>query len=433
MHDLLTGLYDRPQFLKILHDKIRDTDASRVPAALLVVEIQRFRKINHTYGYAVGDRLLQAFGELLERVRRDCDVTARIGNDCFALLLTRIVNPGHARLAAFKILQFLEIPFEIGDDRVRGDAVVGVSLYPMHSTHPGCLLQMAEDALEYAKHTGQNLGQLEIDEESEISNEWDIEYELSEAVERSELLAFLQPKVSIAGGQLKPKGAEALVRWNSQARGIVPPAVFLPIAERMGLIKKLTLWMLNSALKQSRYWTDKWGDLSVSVNVPPQLVSQPDFVDLVLSTKNIWESSHVGLCLEIVEQSMVEDIDTTFSKLRELREHGIRISIDDFGTGYSSLAYFRDIPADELKIDRSFVRTLATDGANLNIVALIIDLAHRFDLTVVAEGVEDRETLEILQGLDCDLVQGYYFSKPLPPKKFARWLRQFDAPGSLLL
>jgi diguanylate cyclase (GGDEF)-like protein len=398
-----------------------------VASALLVVELQRLQTINFTYGYLAGDEVLRAFAVQLDQILRNCDYIARISNDCFALLLTRVVNPGHAKLAAFKIQQLLEIPFNVKGEQVRCEAVVGLSLCPHHGTQSNRLLQAAEAGLQHAKRREEKLGMLGGADEIEISDNWDIEQDFSMAIERFELEAYYQPKILISGSKTIPYGAEALVRWNSPSRGIVPPNVFLPIAERMGLMKKLTAWMLNSAMRQSRNWSKTWGDLTVSVNIPPPIVSQPDFVDLVLSTKNIWEAGHISLCLEIVEQSMIEDSEVTFAKLKELREHGIKISIDDFGTGYSSLAYFRDIPTDELKIDRSFINHLGTDKANMNIVSLIIDLAHRFGLTVVAEGVEDQETMSILRDLQCDQIQGYYFSKPLAANDFRRWLHRFDA------
>lgn len=425
MHDSITGLYDRGQFFKILEKQIGISNEFKVSAALLVVEVQRFRRINASYGYTAGDEVLRGIAELLKQVQRSGDYSARIGNDCFALLLPRIVNPGHAQLAAFKIHRLLEIPFEVDGEKIRCDAVVGIAMCPLHSSRSDGLLKAAEDALAHARHREQNLGMLEVREEADISDDWDIEYELTGAIERSELSVFFQPKVSITGEQMVPVGAEALVRWNSQARGVVPPDVFLPIVERMGLMKTLTVWMLNSALRLSRTWTEKWGALGVSVNVPPTVLAHPDFADLVLSTTKLWHSEHVSLCLEILEQSFGDDVAATFRKLRELQAHGVKVSIDDFGSGYSCLSHFRDIPADELKIDKSFIFNLGHDQANLNIVSLVVDLAHRFGLSVVAEGVEDQTILTVLRGMDCDQAQGYGIAKPMPARDFTSWLLKF--------
>ena len=426
MYDVTTGLFSRERFFKILERQVQSANESKVSTALLVIEIQRFRAINVNYGYSAGDEVLKSFAELLGKIQRQGDYAARIGNDCFALLLTRVVNPGHAKLAAFKIQQLLEIPLKIGDSEIRCDAIIGIALCPLHTSRPEGLLTTAEEALLYAKRREQKLGFLDHEKKSEISEHWDIEYELRGAIDRSEFAVFFQPKLSILNRRPVPIGAEALIRWNSRSRGIVSPVVFLPIAESMGLMKPLTIWMLNSALRLSQRWPEKWGDLVVSVNIPPNIVSQADFVDIVLSTTNLWKSERITLCVEILEQSMVQDPSETFDKLKELREHGIKISIDDFGTGYSSLSYFRDIPADELKIDKSFVFNLLQNESNLNIVGLIIDLARRFGLSVVAEGVENRETLEKLIALKCDQVQGYFFSRPIPSDEFPVWLSKFQ-------
>lgn len=199
----------------------------------------------------------------------------------------------------------------------------------------------------------------------------------------------------------------------------------MPVADEIGITKPLTGWMLNSAMRLSSEWTRQWGALEVSVNIPTRIMEQPDFVDLVLSSEGLWKQDDVTLCLEVLESSFIDDVEACFFKLKELQQKGIHIAIDDFGTGYSSLSYFRDIPANELKIDRSFVSGLLSDKVNANIVALIIDMAHRFNLTVVAEGAEDMETVAALKNLGCDKVQGFVYSTPLPSGEFADWLRNF--------
>jgi EAL domain-containing protein (putative c-di-GMP-specific phosphodiesterase class I) len=184
--------------------------------------------------------------------------------------------------------------------------------------------------------------------------------------------------------------------------------------------------MLNSALRLSSQWTKQWGEQEVSVNIPPQILEQADFSDIVMSAWDLWKPAGIRLCLEILEQSFTRDTESIFSKLKTLRNEGIRIAIDDFGTGYSSLSYFRDIPADQLKIDRSFVMGLLGDRANTNIVTLIIDLAHRFGLSVVAEGVEDLETLTALKKMNCDAVQGFFFARPMPSDEYEKWLTSYS-------
>jgi len=423
MTDHITGLPNRNQFLEILRGEVNEANEHKTKIALFVIKINRFRRINNLYGYPAGDQVLRSTAKTLSQVCRQGDHVARIGDNEFALLLSGIVNEGHATLAAHKIKRLLDIPVDLGNNKLLCSVHMGIAVCPVHGSDESYLLKKAEEALECSKQTGQLYCMAKPIKELSISDNWDIEIELATAIENSELRVYFQPKISLDTG--KPTGAEALIRWESPSRGLIAPNIFLPVAEEMGLIKPLTVWMLNSALRLSAEWTHQWGALDVSVNIPTILLENPDFVDMVLSSEGLWKNENTTLCLEVLEQFFVTDIETCFAKLKELRGAGIKISIDDFGTGYSSLSYFRDIPADELKIDSSFVSTLLDDEANANIVALIVDLAHRFDLSVVAEGAEDPDTLVALKKLQCDKVQGYIISEPIPADEFGGWLKRF--------
>jgi EAL domain-containing protein (putative c-di-GMP-specific phosphodiesterase class I) len=334
----------------------------------------------------------------------------------------------HRQLAAFKLQRLLDIPVKLDHDEVRCRVHIGIALCPDHATGPDVLLGEAEKALAQARDSEHRVCIAEPHAEDEISANWDIELELKDSIKRSELRVYFQPKISLA--TYEPIGAEALVRWESPSRGLLSPNIFIPVAESIGFIKPLTEWMLNSALRLSGQWTRQWGELEVSVNIPTRILEQADFSDIVLSARELWKTDNIILYLEVLEQSFVGDVDTTFSKLKALRQEGIKVSIDDFGTGYSSLAYFRDIPADQLKIDRSFVSGLLNDKGNESIVDLIINLAHHFDLSVVAEGVEDTETLGALEAMQCDSVQGYVFAKPMPAEAFQEWLNSYQVAAS---
>ena len=430
MNDVLTGLYNRSKFLDLLRSMVRNAVEFSAPLALLIVDIQRFQKINQNFGHDAGDLVLQAVGEVLKNVCRDGDYLARIGDDQFALLLDRVANIGHAQLAAKKIQRLLGVPIMIEGREIRCAAVIGIALCPDNAAEANALLQSAEGALEEAKQQNQPIGAFEKKKEERISGDWDIELMLGDSIAHSELRVYFQPKISLATGS--PVGAEALVRWESGMRGMVSPAAFLPVAEAIGFLTPMTIWMLNSALRLSSAWTRKWGRLSVSVNIPPSMLEQPDFVDLVISAEKLWHRDNVDLCLEIVEQSLVTDVEVAFAKLNALREQGVKISIDDFGTGYSSLSYFRDIPADELKIDQSFVKDLMSDESNIHIVSLIIETAHRFGLRVIAEGVEDKDVLMYLKKKTCDQAQGYYFAKPMPADSFKDWLEAYQPETELM-
>ncbi|MBS0193079.1 MAG: EAL domain-containing protein [Proteobacteria bacterium] len=250
---------------------------------------------------------------------------------------------------------------------------------------------------------------------------------MANAIDRGELSMFYQPQVRLSDRSVV--GVEALMRWNNRNRGMVPPDVFIPLAERTGHIRKMTLWAMNTVLRQTSQWRHDWGQLSVSVNMPSELVAHSDLPDMVHNALQLFGSDAIRPMIEITERSLMVG-DRALAQLHRIREMGVRVSIDDFGTGYSCLAYFHKVPANELKIDKSFVSRLLTDTASADIAMLIIDLAHRFDLDVVAEGVEDEATCEKLASSGCDVVQGYYFAKPMPADVCEHWLQTFgkDVP-----
>ncbi len=423
MNDTLTGIYNRATFFQRLNDMVRKTLEYSAPLGLLLIDVNRFSSINANYGFNSGDLLLQGVAQVLKNVCREGDVIARIADDQFALILSRIANKGHAELAAHKIHRLLDVPVQADNRMIRCTATIGIGLFPSQAHNADSLLQIATRALNTAKRAGQTIGVFEHEEVEQLSEDWDIEIALPDSINNAELEVYFQPKISLESGL--PVGAEALVRWQHPQRGLISPGEFLPIAESIGFLKQLSIWVLNSALRYSSEWTSKWGQLGVSVNIPPAMMIQTDFVDLIISAENLWEKTNTRLCLEVLEESLVEDVQLVFKSLAELRSSGVQISIDDFGTGYSSLSYFKDIPADELKIDQSFVRTLATDQSNRNIVNLIIEMSKLFGLRVVAEGVEDEKTLAYLKRNGCDYVQGYYLAKPMPADDFNRWLEDY--------
>jgi diguanylate cyclase (GGDEF)-like protein len=435
MEDPLTGLHDRRNFLALLRRHIAQANDRQHNLALLVLDIDGFARINGAHGYAFGDQLLQHIGRQLNAVARKQDYTARIGSDRFAMLLPRIMNPGHAELAVQKLYRLFDAPFQCEDKRLRVGITIGVALCPLNATHAEHLLRHAEKALETARIRGQRSAfSPEGVPGDQVSHFWDIELELDSALERGELSMHYQPKLRTS--DLRPIGAEALMRWTSPTRGNVPPDVFIPVAEQTGQIKKLTIWALNTALRQSARWAHPWGSMALAVNVPPELVAQHDLPDLVENAMKLWGHDDHRLVLEITERSLM-DSRHSFAILSRIREMGVKVSIDDFGTGYSCLAYFKDIPVDELKVDRSFVKGLLTEPASAHVSTLIIDLAHRFGLSVAAEGVEDVDTLQALRRSGCDSAQGYLFAKALPSADMERWLNQWSevaptlVPGAL--
>jgi len=425
MYDALTGLYDRTTFISALEKKVSTALMNESSMALLVVDLRRLARINRSFGRRGGDFILSKLADKIVDISREGDVVGRIGDDQFALLLPSIANIGHAKLAALNIQRMLDTPFEYDGWVIRPSASIGVATMPTQASEADLLLQLSMDAVEEAKRLEQPIVFFSSEETARTNSvDWDIENALSDSIVNSELVVYFQPKLSLTTGC--PVGAEALVRWQSQEKGLLMPGDFLPVAETIGFLKPLSIWMLNGALRCSLDWTDKWGNLGVSVNIPPSMMGQPDFVDLILNAQNLWKNNSSFLCLEILEQALIDDVQLVFKRLNMLRDKGVSISIDDFGTGYSSLSYFRDIPADELKIDRSFVKNLTSDSVSRNIVGLIIEMAQLFNLKVVAEGVEDKETMSFLKSQGCDYVQGFYLAKPMPAEEFQHWLEEYE-------
>ncbi len=429
--DELTRLQNRHSFLKLLSTQVSDANIYKSKIGLLIVDIDRFYRINSLYGYEIGDQILQKFAALLENVVRQQDYVARIGDNRFALLLTNIMNVGHAELAAHKILRLLQVPFTFKKEQLYVDCTIAISLCPTHASNHLYLMKECESVLYETKQNNKKIGKSVLPEDEEIPDNWDIEIALNDALRKDQFLIYYQPKISLITGDIV--GVEALLRWNHPSKGFISPDYFIPIAERMGHIKPITNWILNKVLRQSAEWTDKWGPLSVSVNIPPELILSPDLKDHILNALNLWGNNNIILTLEIIERSLVLEPERSFATLRELQKMGLSISVDDFGTGYSSLSYFEQLPVNELKIDKSFIFNVMKNASNQNIVKLIVDLAHAFNMKVVAEGVEEIGALKYLKKINCDIAQGYYFTKPMPQKKITEWLVRFPGinPGEL--
>ncbi|WP_229792371.1 putative bifunctional diguanylate cyclase/phosphodiesterase [Cognatilysobacter bugurensis] len=419
MHDALTGLRNRSNFMSLLRRCVTVSNEQRATTALIVVDIDQFAQFNNVQGFELGDRMLKHLSELIQQVARGHDYTARIGDNRFAIILNRVLNRGHVELAVQKLFRLLEVPYQGESTRFRVPVTLGIALCPMHATQSEMLLRRAEAALARARVAGLRHDYApQISGDLDISAMWDLEIQLTGAIERGEMSLHYQPQVRPSDRRFM--GAEALMRWNSPSRGPVSPDVFIPIAERTGQIRALTTWALNMALRQAAEWECD-APVTVSVNLPGTLATQADLPELVEAALKLWGSERVQPVLEVTESSLM-DAERAFASLAQLRSLGVRISIDDFGTGYSCLAYFKSIPADELKIDKSFVRELLTDRANADIVRLIVDLSRRFGLSVAAEGVEDEATFDALREIGCDIVQGYLVGRPMPSAQLREWL-----------
>jgi diguanylate cyclase (GGDEF)-like protein len=423
LHDALTDLPNRVLLHDRLQQAIRAAQRDKASVALLIMDLDRFKDVNDTFGHRIGDLLLEELGERLGSVLRSSDTIARLGGDEFGVLLPS-ANFEDARQIAQRLLDLLEQPFSLGGLQLEIDASIGMALAPDHGADADTLLRRADVAMYVAKRGNSGYALYTADQDQHSPMRLALVAELRRAIDQDELSLYFQPKVSLATGRVTC--AEALVRWEHPQHGLLSPDLFVPIAEQTGLIRPLSRWVLDAALRQVNSWRREGLDLAVAVNLSMRNLHDPEIADMIRQGLNRWNVPPSCLTIEITESSLMADAARAMEVLTRLRGMGVSISIDDFGTGYSSLTYLKRLPVHELKIDKSFVAHMASDENDLAIVRSTIGLAHDLGLRVVAEGVEDQGTWELLGSLGCDIAQGYYISRPLPPLVLGEWLDSAD-------
>ena len=429
-HDGLTDLPNRILFEDRLAQALHSVPSNGQLLAVMLLDVDRFKLVNDTLGHVVGDRLLRGVGERLSGCVRAGDTVARFGSDEFALL-TQLREDDAAEMFRH-VLEVLKRPFRIDEHELYVTLSAGISLSPTDGVDAQTLLRNAGSALHRAKEQeGNNYQIYTADMSAQALQHLALENSLRQALGREEFMLHYQPQVCIPTGRIV--GMEALVRWQHPERGLVSPGAFIPVAENSGLIVPLGEWILRTACSQNMKWQETgMAPLRVSVNLSPRQFRQPNLVEMVDQTLRETGMAPQFLELEITETSMMRNVESAIQTLRGLQALGVQIAIDDFGTGYSSLSYLKNFPISTLKIDQSFVRDAVTDRADAAIVKTIIALGHSLELTVKAEGVETEEQLEFLRRLECDEMQGYLFSKPLPPEAFhQRWLASLSLDSQL--
>jgi diguanylate cyclase (GGDEF)-like protein len=416
--DVLTDLPNRTLFNDRLRVAMERAERERKPLAVLLLDLDRFKQINDTLGHQTGDQVLQQTGKRLRTLVRKSDTVARLGGDEFCVLLDCGVET--ARQVAMKILKGLDEPIVVGGHSLDVRASIGIAGYPVDSGDPETLMRHADLAMYSAKRGNLGVAPYDVTLGRHRREQLSLLSELRRAIDNDELRLAFQPKISVATGEIA--GAEVLVRWQHPERGLVPPGDFIPFAEQTGFIKSITRWVIDASARQCGRWSALGMPVKLLINVSVQDLLDAGTPDAIVAAleRNGVPARLLGL--EITESGVMQDQTAAIAVLKRLRELDIDISVDDFGTGHSSLAYVRQLQITELKIDRSFVRNLDQDHKNRAIVLSIIELAHNLGLTVVAEGVEDRSSLSVLRKLDCDMVQGYVFSKPLAGEEFREWL-----------
>ncbi|UCC55930.1 MAG: EAL domain-containing protein [Gammaproteobacteria bacterium] len=420
-HDALTNLPNRVLFSDRLEHALQHHQRAGRQLALMFLDLDGFKKINDTLGHPAGDALLNQVAQRLLISARKGDTVARLGGDEFTMILEDLEKPGNVPEVARRILDSLARPFNVSGREVFLSASIGISMHPQDGDDVTALMKHADVAMFEAKKDGGNRYQFYLAEMTIAANKrLAMETDLRHALERDEFAVHFQPQVSLETNRIV--GLEALLRWQHPQQGMVPPNVFIPIAEEAGLIEPIGEWVLRAACAQMRAWQDTTGlGIPVAVNLSGHQINDRlgGLVSHVLATSGL-EPRYLEL--EITESCIMCQTDATIEYLRELRMLGVQLSIDDFGTGYSSMSYLKQLPIDRLKIDLSFVRDIPEENNDAAIIKAIIALGHTLDLTVIAEGVETAEQRAFLAENGCDVMQGYLFSPPRPAEEIGKLL-----------
>ncbi len=422
-YDSLTGLPNRSLLIDRLHHARATSTRNGREGALLFLDLDHFKTLNDTLGHDIGDVLLQQVAQRLVGCLREADTVSRFGGDEFVILLEDLDDEpidaaNQVEAIANKILNALNLPYQLTEHMHSCSASIGVTLFNNHQSNVDELLKQADIAMYQAKKDGRNaLRFFDPQMQANITARASLESELSRAIDEQQFCLYYQLQVDATHS---PFGAEALIRWMHPERGLISPFEFIPLAEETGLIFMLGKWVLDSACAQLKAWQQqpRTRELTLSVNISAKQFRQANFVEQVRSSIERHEINPAQLKLELTESLLLKSIEDTIVTMNSLAEMGIQFSLDDFGTGYSSLQYLKRLPLFQLKIDRSFVRDIVSDPSDQSIVRTIINVAHSLGLSVIAEGVEDEKQLACLQKKGCHNFQGYYFSRPIPIAEF---------------
>jgi len=418
-YDPLTQLANRRKLLDRLEHCVSMSLREGTRLALLMLDLDRFKAVNDNFGHLAGDELLQLVAKRINKRLRNTDLLARLGGDEFVVLLEDINHPDDAGRIAEAIVLELEKPFTLGKtNEVHIGVSIGISLYPEHANSVSTLMDHADLALYQAKDNGRACYSFFSENLTDtIRDRLKLEASLRLAIKQEELRVYYQPQVDIETGNII--GAEALVRWQTKNKGLIPPDLFIPIAEETGLILDIGEWVLQETCRQGKQWLDEGlAPIVLAVNVSAHQFKRANMYEVVQTTLENTGFPAEQLELEMTESSLMEQEESIVDLLNDLRSLGILLAIDDFGTGYSSLAYLKLFPLDTLKIDKSFIDDIPHDKDDVEITKAINALGHTLGFKVLAEGVENQQQLDFLQNIGCNTYQGYIKSKPLPADEF---------------
>ena len=409
---------NRLQAVEALDAQLQQVLLPGAQVGVLLVRLLRIRELNILFGYELGQRLIETAGATIAAALRPVDLVMRAGENEFVLLLPDLLSPNHALLAAHRVVRAFQRPLDVDGQGMLATVAVGVALAPDHGASADALCRRADIAFGEARRNGQHVAMYDPREQL-----LDVPYgTLRRALEQGQLQVHLQPIYDLHHDRII--GAESLARWSSPGLGTIRPDVFVPLAERTGLIGEMTRWSINVTLRHTALARLGERGMHVSINVSPRVFLDHSFGEQMIAALRMWDVPPAAVVLEVTEGAMMEDPEHSAEVLGALRDAGLSISIDDFGTGYSSFTYLRKFPANEVKIDQSFVFELTREPRTAQLVSSMIDLAHRLDMRVVAEGVEDAATLEALRAMGCDFVQGFHIGRAEPAEAFIARLDQ---------
>lgn len=419
LHDELTSLPNRTLLHERINQAILSAKRSDTSMVVMIMDLDQFKEVNDTLGHYCGDCLLQLVAPRLKSVLRESDTVARLGGDEFSVVLQNTGLKG-AIVISQKILDAMNEPFSVEGHTLKSTVSIGIAIYPDDGEDYDALIQKADVAMYVAKHDASGYAIYDAERDQHSVNRLIIITALHDAIRNHELTLHYQPILKTHNRKLW--GLEVLTRWTHKELGQISPTEFIHIAEQSGLIKELTLWMLDAAFKQYRQWQQIDQNFILSVNLSVKDIQDAGFTSKIEGLLKQHQISVEKINIEITESTMMSDSKRAYDVITELTHLGLSISIDDFGTGFSSLSYLKQLPTQCIKIDRSFVCDMLEDDNDAVIVRSMIDLAHNMGRTVIAEGVESKEILDILDILGCDYVQGFYLCKPMPAQEASDWL-----------
>jgi diguanylate cyclase (GGDEF)-like protein/PAS domain S-box-containing protein len=428
-HDILTGLPNRAQFRTRLNEALARTRRIEKLLALLFLDLDNFKRINDSLGHDIGDALLKEVSERLKNSIRETDSVSRLGGDEFTVILENINHVNNVIAIAQKLVYALSQPFTIGVHTLHVSVSIGITLYPLDDAEADLLIKNADMAMYHAKELGRNGFQFySADLSKRVVEHMRLEGELRRALEREEFVLYYQPIVDLRSGLVK--SAEVLLRWQHPERGLVPPVEFIPVLEESGLIMPVTEWVLNKSIEQIRANTPAGTQAPVlAINITAGCFRGNGITKCTGNVIASYGGQMGEVVLEITESVLMQDTQHVLDLMHDLKAIGIKIALDDFGTGQSSLSHLRKFPIDIVKIDRDFVRDIPNNKGDMALVSAIIAMSHGLGKRVVAEGVETEAQLEFLRGLDCDSIQGYLYSRPVPIEVMKGYIGQRLPPG----